>query len=263
VRLGTYPIYSRDWHGIDLVDVAREAGVPEKTVANRDVYSALYRRWARASFRASPEWAGGKQKVADAIRSTILRHAPPPELAISLGAGLGLVEQHLIRSGWNVELQECQAESLDYARRFVATRVWTTDFAGLPSAAYSAVLAIGLVYVFDTAGYRTFVRECARMLKPGGLLLVWDHDPRLPLALVKRFFDRYVRGRHDLRWGWLRSPAVHTALVASQGLQPIDARFFDARIDEVPPPSRVAGFQMPAERSVALCLLFRKPMRDA
>jgi len=67
-----------------------------------------------------------------------------------------------------------------------------------------------------------------------------------------------VLGRHDLAWGWLRSPSLHQAIVESQGFALLERRFFDAEIRQVPEPWRIAGFQLPNGRSTALNLLFRK-----
>src|SRR6185503_15555715 len=104
---------------------------------------------------------------------------------------------------------------------------------------------------------RRFAPECRRMRRPGGLLVIWDHDPKVPLALVKRYVTRYLLGRHDLRWGWLRSAALHERIVASQGFEPLVRQFFDLAIDPVPNPPRLFGLQGPFGRSVAQHLMFR------
>ena len=253
-----YPIYSRDWHGISLVDVARECGMAETEVANHHLYAALYKRWSAIDFVPEPGWLAAKAKMADVLRASVARLNPNPIHAVSLGAGLGVVEAHLHDAGWRIELQECQAESLAYAtRRFTPERVWTCDFDGIPSAAYDVVLALSIVYVFDDAQYRAFAAQCRRMLRPGGLLVIWDHDPKVPLALVKRYVNRYMLRRHDLRWGWLRSADLHEALVQSQGFERLVRQFFDLAIDPVPDPPRLLGMQWPLGRSVAQNMIFR------
>ena len=254
------PLFSETWHNITLDDVARETGLAPDAIANHHFYEALYRRWRSDGFASDPGWLEGKRQIADLMGATLREHARKGPV-LSIGAGLGLIEQHLIRAGWQIDLQECQGESLTQVAEATGAKVWITpDLRPLPSDAYDAVLSISMAYALDQDAYLQLLVDCHRVLRPGGILLVWDHDIRVSLAPLRRL----VRGGpRPLRWGWLRSPALHAALAARAGFRSIRTRFFDHALNVIPPPTRVAGIQSPFGPSLAQELLFSKGSASA
>lgn len=250
------PLFSETWHGITLEEVARETGLAPDAIANRHFYEALYRRWKADGFASDPGWLEGKRRIADLMGAT-LREFAPPGPALSIGAGLGHIEGHLIDDGWQVDLQECQGESLAHFAASGRARVWVTpDLRDLPDSSYTAVLSISMAYALDDAAYAQLMRDCHRVLRPGGVLVVWDHDLRVSLAPVRRLIRG---GPRPLRWGWLRSPALHAAIGGQAGFHTIRTRFFDHALRVIAPPRRLAGIQGPFGPSLAQELLFTKP----
>jgi len=250
------PLYSGDWHGISLESVAKETGLRLDQVANEHFYEALYRRWKDASFASDDGWVNAKRRIADLMADTLRQYAPPSPRVLSIGAGLGLIEGHLLDAGWRVELQECQAESLDRFRSDPRTRVWIgADLHGLPSTEFDAILSISMAYALSLERYRALLADCARILRPGGVLIVWDHDVRIAFSTLRS----RLRGRRQLFWGWLRTPNLHTALAEAAGFRTERVRFFDASLSPVDPPLRLAGLQSPFGRSLAQELTFTKP----
>ena len=65
-----YPLYSEDWHGISVTDVASELGVPLDRLATTDVYKAIYDRWRTSGFKSNPGWVDAKKKIADILKKT-------------------------------------------------------------------------------------------------------------------------------------------------------------------------------------------------
>jgi len=249
-------LFSDDWHGISLESVAREAGLPCDQVANEHFYRALYRRWKNASFASDDEWIAAKKRIADLMAESLVRYAVPTPRVLSVGAGLGLIEGYLLDAGWSVELQECQGESLDRFRSDSRTRVWIgADLRELPSNTFDAVLSISMAYALSLAGYRALLVDCARILRPGGVLIVWDHDVRIGFSTLRG----RLRGRRLLFWGWLRTPRLHAALAEAAGFRTERIRYFDTRLTPVPPPIRIAGLQWPLGRSLAQELTFTRP----
>ena len=253
-------LFSETWHGIRLEDVARETGLPPGEIASTHFYEALYRRWKTDRFASDPGWLDGKRRIAELMQET-LREFAPAGTVLSIGAGLGLIEQYLIDAGYRIELQECQGESLAHFAETGRARVWVTpDLATLPSGAYAAVLSISMAYALDDVGYRRLLQDCFRVLQPGGVLALWDHDIRISLAPIRRL----VRGGpRPLLWGWLRSPRLHAALARTAGFRLVRTRFFDHQLKTIGSPFRVAGVQGPFGASLAQELLFRKEPQPA
>jgi len=254
----SYRIFSNDWHGVDLIEVARAANVPIDQVANHHFYEHLYRKWKTQQFEPEPGWIAGKRKWAETYRDLVLVHAPATSRVLSVGAGLGHVERHMVSLGMHVDLQECQSESLDPSD-FPDSRIWVSqDLHPVPDASYDVVLALSLVYVFDEIAYATFLRDCHRVLRPGGLLVVSDHDPSLPLSRVKQWLLNKVKRRRELMWGWLRSPNSHRNTAEQSGFRYLEQRFYDRRYEAIPNPFRVCGLQLPKGPSLGQVLVFRR-----
>jgi SAM-dependent methyltransferase len=246
-------LFADDWHGISLESVARETGLPLESIANEHFYEALYRRWKARSFASDEGWVRAKRQIARLMNDNLHRYAPRGARILSVGAGLGLIESDLLDQGWRVELQECQAESLDRFAGDPRTRVWIgPDLSGLPSDAFDAVLSISMVYALSLTRYRAFLSNCARILKPGGVLIVWDHDVRIRLAALRR----RLGGRRSLFWGWLRTPRLHRALAEAAGFRTERVRFIDRDCVAIASPWRIAGLQGPFGRSLAQELTF-------
>jgi 2-polyprenyl-3-methyl-5-hydroxy-6-metoxy-1,4-benzoquinol methylase len=253
----SYRIFSNEWHGVDLLEVARDAGISPTEVANQHFYEHLYRQWKARSFKGDPGWVAAKAKLAQFYRDHLTALTAPDASLLSVGAGLGLIEEQLLTFGFRVDLQECQSESLDPAR-FHQSRIWvSSDLRPITSGPYDALLALSVVYVFDDTEYARFATECRRLLRPGGVLIISDHDPCWPLSRVKQFANRVRGGPRQLLWGWLRSPKAHATIVQGQGFRLCSQRFLNHDQDEIAAPFRMCGLQMPRGSSVAQVLTFR------
>jgi hypothetical protein len=251
------PLYADDWHGMSLDAIARETGLRRDEVANEHFYQALYRRWKDASFASDAGWVNAKRTIADLMAGSLRSYAPPSPRVLSLGAGLGLIEGHLLDAGWRVELQECQPDSLERFRSDPRTRVWIgPDLRELPAREFDAILSISMVYSLSLSRYRELLTDCARILRPNGALIVWDHDVRITFSALRR----RLRGKRQLFWGWLRTPQLHAALGQAAGFRLDRVRFFDASLTAIDPPLRIAGLQGPRGRSLAQELTFRKAL---
>lgn len=253
-----YRIYTKKWHGLSITDVARENNIPLHKVAKRDLYTALYERWRNIYFEPEGDWLASKRKMSDVFYAKIKELSIANPRAISLGAGLGIIEKDLIERGIDVELQECQDISFNYIRRTINPKTWvTTNLGDLPRDSYDLVLAISLVYVFNDQEYADFFKECKGLLRDSGYLIVWDHDARIPLGLFKRKLKELLLREKYMFWGWLRTPHSHIALAQRHGFKLLQTEFFDRHIEPVPNPPRVLGLQFPWGKSVAQMHVFR------
>jgi SAM-dependent methyltransferase len=106
-------------------------------------------------------------------------------------------------------------------------------------------------HIADPAGVREALVEMARVVKPGGHVLIWDHNPRNPYwpHLMKRVpqdrGDERLIGLDELLSG-LRAGGAEPVLVRQLGLVP----------DFTPP--RLLGLVAAIERAAERTPLLRK-----
>lgn len=111
-------------------------------------------------------------RVHEAALDLVRRHAPPPARVLDLGAGSGAFCQRLIESGYrDVEAVEKRADEFGVPGVKVHALDLDGPFAGqLGSAPADVVVALEVLEHLENPW--ALARECARCLKPGGLLVV-------------------------------------------------------------------------------------------
>jgi SAM-dependent methyltransferase len=114
---------------------------------------------------------------------------------IDVGTGFGFFLSEMKKRGWEVTGVEISQRGLNYARDRLAVNVTLgpLEKAGLPEDHYDAVTAFYVVeHLPDPI---TFLRECHRILKPGGLLLLrYPHTTPIKnllslLGIENRLYD--------------------------------------------------------------------------
>jgi hypothetical protein len=246
------------------VEIARELGVPPDRVATHDFYARLYERWQDVGFQPEPNWIEAKGRIASILSGVIDTHNPAATNLLSVGAGLGLVEQYLgrLRPGMEIELQECQEASFSYLRRELGTRMPRTwvcpTLSPLPTSSYDVIFLGTVAYAFVGTTYTQLLHECRRLLRPEGIVVMWEQDVRCPpLQAAKRLARSLFRGYRDIAWGVLRSPACHNAFAVECGFEPLVCEFYDSQHSPIPPPRRWLGMQGFRPTSHAQCLVWR------
>lgn len=154
-------------------------------------------------------------------RELIERHAPPlPADVLDVGGAAGAYALWLAERGYTVHLldavprlvEEARRRSEAAARRLASCRV--ADARSLPAASQSVslVLLLGPLYhLVDAADRATALREAARVLRPGGVLIAAGISRWASAldGLVRDLYadERYMRiVEHDLRDGQHRNP---------------------------------------------------------
>jgi ubiquinone/menaquinone biosynthesis C-methylase UbiE len=154
-------------------------------------------------------------------RELIERHAPPPPAEVlDVGGAAGAYALWLAERGYTVHLidavprlvQEAQRRSAAAPHRLASCRVADARSLPVPSATVSLVLLLGPLYHLVDAGERlTALREAARVLRPGGILLAAGIS-RWASALDGLARDLYSDARfmriveQDIRDGQHRNP---------------------------------------------------------
>jgi len=135
------------------------------------------REWSRLD--ATPQ---GRTNYAIHLRA-LTRHIQPGMRVLDMGSGPGRFAIDIARAGCEVALADISPVQLGLARRRLedegllerATgfhQLDVTDLHGLDTAAYDIVVCFGGVISYTRERYAAGLRELARVVRPGGLVLV-------------------------------------------------------------------------------------------
>jgi ubiquinone/menaquinone biosynthesis C-methylase UbiE len=139
------------------------------------------------------------------------------ELACGGGAGLGLLQ----KSARSFEGADCSGAMLERVRRYYGQRVHLRQFDAesmpYPDHTKDVLILFEAIYYLRNVG--NFARECRRVLRPGGLVLIATANKDLPdfnasphshqyLGVVE-LRDEFARAGFDTRfWGYLDVSAM-------------------------------------------------------
>ena len=124
----------------------------------------------------------------------------PLELSIlDVGCGIGLVDGHLTHSFGSVAGTDVSVAELEVARAEhpgVLYSVSEPDRIPYEAGTFDVTFAACVMHHIAAEDHATFVAELVRVLRPGGLAVVFEHNPLNPLTrlVVRRVaFDAGVR----------------------------------------------------------------------
>ena len=167
----------------------------------------------------------------------VLAFAPslPPGRALDLGCGLGRASFYLGNLGWQVDGVDFVPQAIETARqRAEAAGITNVTFhlgpvTTLPqlSGPYDLALDVGCAHSFSTAELATYQAELSRLLRPGGVYLLFAHlseaedehwlwEPTLHRLFTPDFtLEQAEYGQTTVRgetwrsaWFWFRRVAV-------------------------------------------------------
>ncbi|MCJ0825669.1 class I SAM-dependent methyltransferase [Luteimonas sp. 50] len=130
------------------------------------------------------DYAGARPEYPDALFAWIASAAPATALAWEAGCGSGQATRGLARQFARVHATDPSAAQVAQARgpANVAFLVEPGERCSLPDASADAVCVAQALHWFDLPA---FFGECARVLKPGGVLVAWGYqDIEVPAALA-------------------------------------------------------------------------------
>jgi SAM-dependent methyltransferase len=156
-------------------------------------------RWARdpypdyiAEVNRSIAFAGAEQSFFTAGKATraidiVQRQGLDPATMslLDIGCGVGLIHPYLTPHFKDVVGVDVSAEALASARTDNSSvRYQQYDGVRLPfdDERFDAAIAICVMHHVPTPQWRGFVAEARRILRPGGMLMIFEHNPWNPLT---------------------------------------------------------------------------------
>ena len=116
-------------------------------------------------------------------RSYILEHAVGPR-ALDVGAGTGLLAERLSDAGLEVVALDPFPQMLDQLRRRrpeVTTVVARGDAIPFPDATFDLTYSVAVMHhIAEPDMVRRTLAEMVRVTRPGGRIVIWDHNPLNP-----------------------------------------------------------------------------------
>jgi ubiquinone/menaquinone biosynthesis C-methylase UbiE len=159
----------------------------------------------------------------------LLAHHPPPATVLDVGCGTGALAARLADSGYDVVGLDPSRGMLEILReRAPGVEAVLGSAMEIPFAEgeFDVSLSVAtLHHIADPGDVRRALAEMARVVRVGGHVLVWDHNPRNPYwpRLMRRVpqdqGDERLIGVEELVSG-LRSGGAEPVLVSQLGLVP-------------------------------------------
>ena len=184
----------------------------------------------------------------------VVAHCPPGR-GLDVGCGTGVLAARLARAGWTMTGADPSGGMLDVLRarspEVTAVQASGTDLP-FPDDTFDVVLSVAtLHHIADAGDVRRTLAEMVRVTRPGGRVLVWDHNPRNPYwgPLMRRVpqdtGEERLIGEAEVLEG-LRAGGAEVVRSRQLGLVP----------DFVPP--RALGAAAAVERAVERTPLIRR-----
>lgn len=114
----------------------------------------------------------------------VLEQRPPPARALDVGCGTGVLASRLAAAGYAMTGIDPSAGMLEVLRaRTPDVEAVEASGTALPfdADAFDLVLSVATFHhIADPGDVRRALAEMVRVARPGGRILVWDHNPRNP-----------------------------------------------------------------------------------
>jgi SAM-dependent methyltransferase len=164
------------------------------------------------------------RRKADLVVDLAARHLGDlgRKTALDVGCGVGLTDEHLVgRVGTLHGVDVAEEVVAAAARRNPAVEYRTGDGTRLPyeDGTFDLAFAICVLHHVPKGDWGRCAAELARVVRPGGLVVIFEHNPRNP-------FTRLAVGRCELDAGAVllgRRQSAH--VLAAVGLAVVEARY--------------------------------------
>jgi ubiquinone/menaquinone biosynthesis C-methylase UbiE len=164
----------------------------------------VQRLYERAYRRGKTPWDTGipPPELVEVIEGP---NALEPGRALDLGCGTGTNAMYLAQHGWTAVGVDFSSHAIESARRkadwvsgamFVEGDVTRLSELGVDGP-FDLLLDIGCFHTVVSNRRDAYVREAARVAKPGSLMMIFAFGPRLRLPGTRRTRESEIRRRFD------------------------------------------------------------------
>lgn len=139
--------------------------------------------------------------------------------ALDVGCGTGMLAQALSRAGWNVAGIDSSAGMLKVMQRRCERATQASALAlPFPADAFEIVYSVAaLHHIAEPHAIRQTIHEMSRVCKPGGAVIVWDHNARNP-------YWPFIMRRVPQDTGLERIPSIAELIAAFNDLPETEIR---------------------------------------
>jgi SAM-dependent methyltransferase len=186
-------------------------------------------------------------------RLALIQATLPGGLVLDVGCGTAALAAHVARAGYEVSGIDASAGMLAQAADRGLAGVYAADATALPfaDASFDLAYTVATLHHLETpARVAGTIAEMARVVRSGGYVLLWDHNPLNPYWPI--IMRRVPQDSGDERLVPLREML---AGVRAAGMRPVAIRRLGLIPDFVP--ARLMPFARAAERTVESLPLLR------
>lgn len=156
--------------------------------ADFDRHASTYRQDVDRSIRFSGRDTDFfARRKADELVALVTDHLgrPADQRALDVGCGTGITDRHLARRFaelHGVDLSAASLHEAQVANPSVTYHHQTGDHLPLPDDGFDLAFAVCVLHHVDPPHRERFVADVARVVRPGGLVVVFEHNPYNPLT---------------------------------------------------------------------------------
>ena len=220
--------YQTEWHGIKFNTIK---SISVSRLPDEEFYDYFYSIFSKKYSSISeldPDWLSLKLSAADWLVQQIRDISP--KSALSLGIGLGILENHIKA---NLDLDLHVHEVSETARNYIDAKI-PEEFIHIglfpecldKALKFDLIIMGGIEYIFDDRELEKFFTHVAEHLHPQGklLLISWSfYETSLYSTLKHSIKDLLIRlpffQKNKQFWGYLRTPDQLRKLARKAGLQ--------------------------------------------
>ena len=198
------PFYQTTWNGVDLRDLAKELKHPLTKLPDELFYQAYYKKISENQSALGDQWKLAKQNQTKWLQQKIDALGGKDKQVLSVGAGTGIIELPLIRDNYNIDLQECQKDSLNLIGAADQTICYDVGLNSIQNSTYDLIVAVAMTYALDDAALNNFFIDCSKLLKSRGVIILLDTSLSW-LEIYAHFRNKKTYRNDYLFWGYKRS----------------------------------------------------------
>lgn len=250
--------YQSKWLEINLNRVAARLNHPANKVADDTFYQHLYNELINNKFEnITNEWTQKKLNLSNQIYTLLEKRNLDDKKILSIGCGLGIIEQPLIKKGLKIDLQECQNVSIRYLNPEILKKtnfIFSKDLKEIKDNSYDVIMSITSTYCLEDHNMAGLLNSAYRILKPQGIFIWYETvlSKNDILHHIKQLLKR--RNPEGVLWGWKRSRKCLLKKATEAKFVLLDDYHFDSNNEIINPPM-IFGFPLDADTNWQMLIL--------